>query len=188
MGELAAPAFLFDMVRVVRSVGGGMAKPVEPIPEVERDLERRVDELGYELVDTEWAGSDHRPILRIRVDVPEGAARRVSVDDCTAVSRGLEPWLDSLESLPERYMLEVSSPGVERPLTRSRDFDRFVGEQVAVKGPEVLVDRATRLEGELLGLVRDEAGERVRLRLPGGDEVEIPRREISGAHIIFRWK
>lgn len=165
-----------------------MAKAV---PEVARDLDARVAELGYELVDVEWAGSTRRPIVRIRIDLPEseaGTGGAVSVDDCARVSRGLEPWLDGLESLPDRYVLEVSSPGVDRPLTRRQDFQRFAGEVVAVKGDDVLAGRARRLEGELLGLAEDAEGrDRVRIRLPGGDEVEIPRDEITGAHLVFRW-
>lgn len=165
-----------------------------PVPEVERELEQRVSALGFDLVQVEWAGSGRRPILRIRIDVPEFPGEApgtggVTVDDCAVVSRGLEGWLDEHPSMPEKYVLEVSSPGVERPLTRTRDWTRFAGEQVAVKGPDRLAGRATRLEGELLGLVEDESGrEVVRLRLHGGEEVEVPREEISGAHIIFRWK
>lgn len=165
-----------------------MAKPV---PEVQGELEARVESLGFELVDAEWAGSARRPILRIRVDVPEQVGGEgVTVGDCATVSRGLEAWLDALEAMPERYVLEVSSPGVERPLVRGRDFTRFAGQKVAVKGHDVLAGRARRLEGELLGLAEDdeEEKERVRLRLPGGDEVEIPREEIAGAHIVFEWK
>ena len=167
-----------------------MAKPV---PEVERDLERRVEELGYELAHVEWAGSKHRPILRVRVDlrdgaVPEGRGEGVSVQDCAVVSRGLEPWLDGLDAMPDRYVLEVSSPGLNRPLMRSRDWGRFVGEQVAVKGSGLLEGRAKYLEGELLGCF-DVAGdgEIVRLRLDGGDEVEIAREAILGAHLVHRW-
>ena len=90
--------------------------------------------------------------------------------------------------MPERYVLEVSSPGVERPLVRSGDFERFAGKKIAVKGPAPLAGRATRLEGELLGLAREGAGEeRVLLCLPDGDEVEIPRTEIAGARLVFEW-
>lgn len=165
-----------------------------PVPEVERELDERVEALGFELVQAEWAGSDRRPILRLRIDVPEGSERfendeAVGVDDCAEVSRGLESWLDEHDAMPEKYVIEVSSPGVERPLTKRRDWDRFAGEDVAVKGPEKLVGKATRLEGELLGLdVEDGGREIVRLRLHGGEEVRIPRSEISGAHIVFRWK
>lgn len=165
-----------------------MAKAV---PEVTRELEARVADLGFDLVDVEWAGSDRRPIVRIRIDVAPDRAlsgEGVNVDDCAVVSRGLEPWLDELPSMPERYVLEVSSPGVDRPLHRDRDFERFTGQDVAVKGDDVLAGRARRLEGELLGLERDDEGRAsVRLRLPGGDEVAIPRDEITGAHLVFRW-
>lgn len=93
-----------------------------------------------------------------------------------------------MEALPERYVLEVSSPGVERPLVRARDFERFAGEEVAVKGDGPLLEgRARRLEGVLLGLASGEAGERIRLRLPDGDEVEIPRESVTGAHLVYRW-
>jgi ribosome maturation factor RimP len=174
-----------------RGPSGEVDRMAKAVAEVARELEDRVAGLGYELVDVEWAGSSRRPIVRIRIDLGEAGlaqGRAVSVDDCARVSRGLEPWLDGLDALPDRYVLEVSSPGVDRPLTRRRDYERFVGELVAVKGDDVLVGKARRLEGELLGLARDAEGQdRVRLRLPGGDEVEIPRDEITGAHLVFRW-
>ena len=167
-----------------------MARPVPPaLRGVARELNARVEAEGYEVVEVEWAGSSGRPVIRVRIDRagatgPEG----VNVDDCARVSRALERWMDELETMPERYVLEVSSPGVDRPLLRARDFERFAGKKVAVKGPAPLAGRATRLEGELLGLTQvGEGEERVRLRLPGGDEVEIPRGEISGAHLVFEW-
>lgn len=166
-----------------------MAGPVPAVQRtVARELDARVTELGYELVDVDWAGSSARPLIRIRIDRAVGEPGSVTVDDCARVSRALEGWLDAVESMPERYVLEVSSPGVDRPLKRSADFERFAGKKVAVKGPAPLAGRATRLEGELLGLARSAEGEeRVRLRLAGGDEVEIPRSEISGARLVFEW-
>jgi ribosome maturation factor RimP len=165
-----------------------MARPVPPaLRGVAQELGTRVEALGYELVDLEWAGSTVRPLIRIRVDRAVGEPGGVTVDDCARLSRALETWLEQMEAMPERYVLEVSSPGVDRPLRQARDFERFAGRKVAVKGPAPLAGRATRLEGELLGLVQAEGEERVRLRLPGGDEVEIPRSEITGAHLVFEW-
>jgi ribosome maturation factor RimP len=111
-----------------------------PVPEVDRELGSRLQQLGYELVDVEWAGSSRRPIIRIRIDRGEGSGKEgeIGVDDCARASRSLEPWLDELESMPERYVLEVSSPGVDRPLLKPRDFQRFAGKKVAVKGPGML--------------------------------------------------
>ena len=149
-----------------------------------------MDDLGYELVEIRWGGSGRRPMLKLRID-RQGSApgSGVTVDECAAVSRALEGWLDEHEGLSEQYVLEVSSPGVDRPLVRSRDFERFRGEQVAVRGRELLVGRSTRLEGELLGL-EGEGTEReaVRLRLPSGEEVSVPRSEIRKAHLVFTWK
>lgn len=160
------------------------------VPEIHRELEARVADLGFDLVEVEWAGSTRRPIVRLRVDRPDvvPGSGGITVDECATVSRRLEEWLDGHPSMPEKYVLEVSSPGVDRPLTRERDFERFAGERVAVKGSGTLAGRARRLEGELLGVGEGEKGSReVRLRLDNGDEVGIPMEEISGAHLVFSW-
>jgi len=158
-------------------------------PEIEREMEARVDALGFELVDVRWGGSGGRPSLRVRIDRPDAVVGHgVTVDDCAVVSRALGPWLDARPDLPARYVLEVSSPGVDRPLTKDRDFQRFRGQKVAVKGHDVLVGRARRLEGELLGLEEGEGGPAVRLRLADGDEVSIPRERVAGVNLVFTWK
>ena len=160
------------------------------VPDIERELERRVEDLGYELVEVRWGGSGQRPQLKLRIDHPDAGPRSgVTIDECASVSRALEPWLDEHEALSKRYVLEVSSPGVDRPLLRSRDFERFRGERVALLGRDVLLGRSTRLEGELLGLVEEgPEGEAVGLRLPSGEEVSVPRSEIRKAHLVFEWK
>jgi ribosome maturation factor RimP len=160
------------------------------VPEIEQELADRVEGLGYELVEVHWGGSGQRPQLKLRIDRQDSSrGSGVTVDECAKVSRALESWLDEHEALSKRYVLEVSSPGVERPLVRGRDFERFCGERVVVAGKEVLAGLSTRLEGELLGLegVGSEA-EAVRLRLSGGREVSIPRSEIRKAHLLFEWK
>jgi ribosome maturation factor RimP len=157
-----------------------------------QELERTVDELGYELVELERAGSRSRPILRLRIDRPDSEpGHGVSVDDCARVSRALEPRLDALDELSERYVLEVSSPGLERPLVRTRDFQRFAGKRVALKGAQPLAGRSRRLEGELLGLTGgdgEDGEQRIRLRLAEDEVVEVPRREVERAHLVFRWE
>jgi len=163
---------------------------MRPVPEIDLEVEARLEVMGFELVDVRWGGSARRPQLRIRIDRPDSTAGYgVTVDDCAKVSRALESWLDDHENMPERYVLEVSSPGVDRPLMRGRDFERFRGEQVAIKGHDVLAGRARRLEGELLGLEEGEGEDgAVRLRLADGDEVSIPRAKIAGANLVFTWK
>jgi len=155
--------------------------------DLERELESRLEELGYELVELERAGSQRRPILRLRIDRPAAEpGKGVTLDDCVAVSRALEPHLDQRPGLSEQYVLEVSSPGVERPLVKRRDFERFAGQEAALHGKTPLADRARRLEGVLGGVVGEGAEEKVVLRLPGGEEVQIPREQITRAHLVYR--
>ena len=156
--------------------------------EFQRDFEERLSRLGYDLVQIEWAGNAYRPVIRLRV---ERAAldRPVSLDDCTTVSRGIEGWLDEDARVPDQYVLEVSSPGLERPLTRDRDFRRFRGQRIAVQGTGVLRGRASRLEGRLLGLVEGGNGDAsILLQLSDGDEVEVPRSRVAGARLVHEWK
>lgn len=155
---------------------------------LERELEAQVETLGYELVELERSGSKSRPLLRLRIDVPDsGPGRGVTHEDCIRVTRALRPVLDGHDELG-RYELEVSSPGLERPLVRRRDYERFRGREVALRGKAPLAGRGRRLEGELLDLCEREGEERVRIRLSDGGVVEVPRREIARAHLIYRWE
>jgi ribosome maturation factor RimP len=160
------------------------------VPEIERELEHRVEDLGYELVELRWGGSGSRPMLKLRIDRLEvTSGQGVTVDDCAVVSRALESWLDEHERLADRYVLEVSSPGVDRPIVRDRDFERFRGEQVAVQGTSTLLGRAKRLEGELLGLAgAGTDSQSVLLRLPNGEEVSVPKSDVRKVHLVFTWK
>ncbi len=161
-------------------------------PKIEREAEGRLLDLGIDLVSMDWAGSRNRPVIRLRIerspigDAPMGDPP-VTVDDCARVSRALEGWLDEHDEIPERYVLEVSSPGVERPLTRPGDWERFTGEPVVVEGYGVLSERSSRLEAELLGL-DTEPEPTVRLRLGDGAEVGVPLTDIRAAHLLFKWK
>jgi ribosome maturation factor RimP len=151
-------------------------------------LEERVEALGFELVELERSGAKSRPVFRVRVDRPDSVpGEGVGLDDCARISRSLEEYLDAEESIPGNYVIEVSSPGVERPLTKRRDFERFRGQEVAVKGYAPLAGRGRRLQGELLGIEGGPEDETVRLRLEDGEEVDVARSEIARATLVFRW-
>ena len=161
-----------------------------PLPDLMHELETRLERMGFELVEATWAGSSSRPILRIRMDLPDSVPGEggVNVDQCARVSRELESWLDDHPGVPERYVLEVSSPGVERPLNRPRDWERFKGHPVLVKGRDFPGGQGNRLEGDLLGLEENEGGEAmVVLLLDNGERVRIPLDRIQKANLIFRW-
>jgi ribosome maturation factor RimP len=151
------------------------------------EIEEEVERLGYELVDLERAGSRARPILRLRIDRVTEVDGGVTVEDCKVVSRALETRLDERSDLSPRYVLEVSSPGVERPLVRRRDFERFAGREIAVHSKQELLPGARRVEGELLGIEEVDGVERIRLRTARGEELSLPREQATRVHLVFRW-
>ncbi|MFP4624374.1 MAG: ribosome maturation factor RimP [Gemmatimonadota bacterium] len=151
-------------------------------------LEERTEALGFEVVELERTGSKNRPVFRLRVDRPDSVpGQGVGLDDCARISRALEEYLDARDTIPANYVLEVSSPGVERPLVKRRDFERFTGHEVAVKGYAPLAGRGRRLEGELMGIQDGPEGERIRLRLEDGEEIEVARQDVARANLVFRW-
>lgn len=153
-----------------------------------REFEGHVSGHGFELVDLETAGTKATPILRLRIERP-GAdptqpGQGVTVDECAQVSRAIEQTLDEQEGLAERYVLEVSSAGVERPLVKAADYDRFQGKEIAVKVRNAVGDHGKRLEGILQGL----EGDQVVLELAGQHTVRFPLGDVMKAHLVFRWK
>jgi ribosome maturation factor RimP len=84
---------------------------------------------GFELVEVEWLRLAGRWTLRVYIDKPDG----VHVDDCQSVSRTIEPILDVEDFIGPAYDLEVSSPGLDRPLRKPQDFDRYAGQRAQVK-------------------------------------------------------
>jgi ribosome maturation factor RimP len=92
----------------------------------------RLEALGFDLADLRIGGTPNRPLVQVRIDCPP---RNVTVEDCSRVSRALEQWLDADGGGPlgNRYVLEVSSPGIERPVRWHRHWVRFVGRDVNVK-------------------------------------------------------
>jgi len=94
----------------------------------------RLEAMGFDLADLRFGGTPNRPLVQVRIDCPP---RQVTVEDCSRVSRALEQWLDASGGsggpLGNRYVLEVSSPGIERPVRWHRHWAQFVGRDVNVK-------------------------------------------------------
>jgi ribosome maturation factor RimP len=93
-------------------------------------LEPLVEQLGYELVDIEWASAPRSGLLRIYLDLSAGREGHIGIEDCETVSREVSALLDVEDPLPGAYTLEVSSPGFDRVLRKPAHFRRFVGERV----------------------------------------------------------
>ncbi|MEG1633708.1 MAG: ribosome maturation factor RimP [Oscillospiraceae bacterium] len=103
-----------------------MSKIIDTVLELSRPV---VESLGCEIWDIEYVKEAGANYLRIYIDKAEG----VSINDCEAVSRALDPVLDEADPIPDSYTFEVSSAGLERALKRPSDFERFMGERVEVR-------------------------------------------------------
>jgi len=138
-------------------------------------VEPHLEKLGLELVNLDYR-SGRRAHLCLYIDKPGG----VTLDDCETVSRLISDLLDAYDPIPRSYTLEVSSPGVERPLTKEKDFDRFQGEAVKIYTSELFGGRK-KFNGILEG-VRDSC---VAIKLEEGERVEIPLDKINKAHLCY---
>lgn len=110
-----------------------------------------IEDLGYELVRLRYMGGK-TPTLQIMADKPDGG---IEVDDCAKISRELGAVLDVEDPIVDEYALEVSSPGIDRPLTRLKDFEAWAGFEVKMETSE-LIDGRKRFKGELRGVEDDE--------------------------------
>ena len=139
----------------------------------------RLRDLGLELADLRIGGTQQRPLVQVRIEWPDDQPRRVTVADCTTASRALEAWLDAGGPLGPRYMLEVSSPGVERPLRWHRHWVRFVGREV-----QATVAGLGRVRARIVA-VPDEAT--VVLEPRGGAPRPVPLAGIRDARLAVDW-
>lgn len=120
-------------------------------------------ELGFRLVRVKVSGRDGGTV-QIMAEQPDGG---MSVDDCAVISRALSPVLDAYDPVPGQYRLEVSSPGIDRPLVRPSDFASWAGHEAKVELNE-LVDGRKRFRGVIEGIAKDEV--RLRIELEGKAE------------------
>jgi ribosome maturation factor RimP len=142
---------------------------------------------GVDLVDVRHQREPEGTVLRVLIELPgaEKAAPGVGVtlEDCRRVSRALSDVLDADESLiPGEYRLEVSSPGIERPLVKPVDYERYAGREakLAVKTPQ---NGRKSFSGTLVGL----RGAEVLLHDEKGEELALPLAEIAKAHLVHRF-
>jgi ribosome maturation factor RimP len=146
------------------------------------ELLRRIEDIvaptvtgmGYELVRV--AMSRGGGTLQIMIEPADG--RPMDVEDCATLSRALSAVLDVEDPMPGAYTLEVSSPGIDRPLTREKDYLRWSGHVARVETTEPIEGRR-RFKGTLLGL---EDGT-VRMKLDDGQETQVPLRLVSRAKL-----
>lgn len=141
-----------------------------------------LEDLEFELVDLEYAREGRDLFLRIFIDKPGG----VNLDDCASVSREVGALLEVEDTIEDAYRLEVSSPGLDRPLKKPEDFMRFTGERIKVKSkdsidPDHRGHARKTFTGRLMGL-KDDRVCILQLDKKGG-EVEIPLVDLDQARL-----
>jgi len=117
----------------------------EAAEQVTAIIEATVESLGFELIRVAYGGG-RKPTLQIMAEKPDGT---MGVEDCATLSREVSLLLDVEDPLPDEYLLEVSSPGVDRPLTRPKDFERWVGFDAKIELSEQMEGRR-RFRGEIV--------------------------------------
>ncbi len=146
-------------------------------------IEPSLNDLGYEMVRIRLHG-DGRPVLQIMIDRADGTD--VTVEDCTLVSRTVSALLDVADPIAGAYELEVSSPGLDRPLTRAKDFLSYSGNLAKVE-LKAAIEGRRRFRGRLLGL----EGDVVRMAAPpdaAESEFALPLEAIAKAKLVLTYE
>jgi ribosome maturation factor RimP len=143
--------------------------------------------LGLELFELKLGGSKGRPVVDVRIEREDG--QTVTVENCAAASRAIEAKLDDEDFGGRRYVLEVSSPGVERPLRNAKDWRRFVGSDVVVtaNAPGDPAGRRTD-EVKIVGVEGNPNEEIVIVHDERGRERRFPLSAVEKARLAFHWK
>lgn len=156
-------------------------------PALEKLVMNELRQLGLELFELRSGGTRNRPVLDVRIDRADG--QKVTVDDCARASRAIEARLDEMNYAGDRYVLEVSSPGVERPLRHAADWRRFVGRDAVVTHDAIEggLEAGSR-EIKIAGIEGDEGDEIIVAEDGGGKSLRIPLAAVKKARLAFNWK
>lgn len=156
---------------------------VDVVTRVAELAEPLLSHQGMELVDLEYKREGRAMVLRLYIDREGG----VTLDDCALVSRELSEVLDVEDFIPGHYTMEVSSPGLNRPLKKERDYQRYLGRLIRVKTFELLPDDAGNPRKTFLGEILGVEGGVVRIRLTEGQTAAIPLAKVAKANLEFEF-
>lgn len=143
---------------------------------VEELISPAVSDLGFEIVRVLLSGGEHRRILQIMAEPADG--RPMTVEHCADISRAVSAILDVEDPVPGAYELEVSSPGLDRPLVKLADFARFAGFEAKIE-TAVVIDGRKRFKGRVTGTEGNEI-----LVVVDGESVRIDHGDIAKAKLI----
>jgi ribosome maturation factor RimP len=146
--------------------------------DVNRLIEPVLDEMGFELVDTEYLSEHGKWVLRIYADGEGG----ITVDDCAKISKEISALIEASDIFQHEYVLEVSSPGLNRPLKRERDFQQVVGKKIKVKMLNPVQDQKNftgYLKAYKNGVLYIEMKDK---------QVPLPRQEVKKANLVYEFE
>jgi ribosome maturation factor RimP len=147
------------------------------LDKVTQVLERVVQGMDYELVDVEWK-NESGWILRVFIDGPGG----VGLEDCARVSHQISTTLDVEDPIGTQYSLEVSSPGLNRPLKKEADFRRFVGKKAKIRTKRPIGENRRNFSGVLVAV------ENGNVKIDVGDQVcDVPVVDVEKANLVFEF-
>ncbi len=172
------PLFRFVLTQGILPAGtvDTMSKSETYVKRVEEFLAPIIEENDFDLVDVEYVKEAGNWYLRAYIDKPGG----FTIDDCEMVSKILSDWLDKNDFIDDSYILEVSSPGLGRPLKKDKDFARSIGEQVEIKLYRP-VEKQKEFSGELAAWDSDT----VTIRDDNGTETVFDRKDIALIRLAF---
>ena len=155
-----------------------MSRREEYEAKTEALLQPMVDERGFELVDVEYVKEGSNSYLRAFIDKPGG----ISIDDIEPISRELSEKLDQEDFISDAYILEVSSPGLGRPLKKDKDFVRSIGEEI-----EIHLYRAINKQKEFVGILKEFNKEEntFTVELEDGEETVFNRADVALVRLTF---
>ena len=145
---------------------------------LERLIEPEVKHLGYDLVRVSMIGGSSDPTLQVMAERPD--TRQLNIDDCEKISRRLSDKLDLCDPIEGSYRLEVSSPGIDRPLTRLKDYADWAGHEARITLAEPRDGRR-----QFSGMLEGVAGDDVKLTDKTGEAHALPFSEISSAKLVL---
>src|SRR5581483_11518825 len=148
------------------------------IAAIARQIEPEVKSLGFDLVRVAMIGGASDPTLQVMAERPD--TRQLDLADCEAISRRLSDWLDSNDPIEGSYRLEVSSPGIDRPLTRLRDYADWAGYEARISLKESRGDRK-----QFSGIIEGVDGDNVKLTDKSGAAHVLPFSDISSAKLLL---
>jgi ribosome maturation factor RimP len=154
-----------------------MSKNATIVEQVLELMEPILEDSGFELVDVEYLMEHGRWVLRLYIDTEAG----VTLDECARVSREMGDLMDVHDVIPHRYVLEVSSPGLNRPLRKQRDFARVVGKRIKVRTTAPIEGRRN-FKGTLTGLQEAHL-----VMETDGQDVILPLSEVEKANLVYEF-